>query len=150
MSWFSVGISTVGVPGDGGKFLWTVSCMMRPQQGEDGQKTRSLRKVTVLGQGQRNQYSRTCRNRHLWHPLSLEGSGEPVSGSREVGCMERIGRSCGPEWESSDSLCLDSKKVGVSIAAQRVKNPTSIHEDAGSIPSLAQWVGVLALPWAVV
>ena len=24
--------------------------------------------------------------------------------------------------------------------AQRVKNPTSIHEDVGLIPSLAQWV----------
>ena len=30
--------------------------------------------------------------------------------------------------------------VGVPVLAQQVKNPTSILEDEGSIPGLAQWV----------
>ena len=34
----------------------------------------------------------------------------------------------------------ETKKIGVPIVAQWVKNPTSIHKDVGSIPVLARWV----------
>ena len=36
---------------------------------------------------------------------------------------------------------------GVPSVAQQVTNPTAIHEDESSIPSLAQWVKDLALLW---
>ena len=42
------------------------------------------------------------------------------------------------------------KTFGDPVVAQWLTNPTSIHEDVGSIPGLAQWVKNLAVPWAVV
>ena len=40
--------------------------------------------------------------------------------------------------------------MGVPLVAQQVKDPTSIHEDAGMIPGLIQWVKGPVLPQAAV
>ena len=40
-------------------------------------------------------------------------------------------------------------RAGVAFVAQWVKNPTRIHENAGLIPDLAQWVKDPVLPQVV-
>ena len=47
------------------------------------------------------------------------------------------------------SMCENKYMHGVFLVAQQVKNSTSIHEDGGLIPALAEWVKNLALLQAV-
>ena len=68
----------------------------------------------------------------------IEDTGHPRFALSLPGPSPRHGESCYSVREGY-FLCMHSKCVqGVPIVAQQVKNATSIHEDVGSIPSLAQ------------
>ena len=56
------------------------------------------------------------------------------------------GRPLRRKWGSTFMLSKMSQKEGVPIVAQRLTNPTGIHENAGLLPGLTQWVKDLALP----
>ena len=52
----------------------------------------------------------------------------------------------GEQYYGSDRGLLGLNKLGVLVVTQQVTNPSSIHENAGSTPGLAQWVKDSALP----
>ena len=60
-------------------------------------------------------------------------------------CSAPRGPSAAP-MKPLPSFGVKIKHRGLPVVAQQVTNPTSIHEDVGSMPGLAQWVKDPALP----
>ena len=73
----------------------------------------------------------------LWHGESRAGMFLPLMLRNMVRQSQEISWLC----------CCQKSGLWSSHYGSAITNPTSIHEDVGSIPGLAQWVKDLALPW---
>ena len=105
----------------------------------------------------------TCWNALIsWSPLWIVASGTWIltvslfheEVDKKTKTQSLVKEPPGPRWVLSLVSITDflnhffltqKKKGGVPIVAQQVKSLTSVHEDAGLIPALTQWVKNWAL-----
>ena len=99
--------------------MWTLQVSAQSQ---------SQMELAALVQGSFSQKHRPAQRQQRAHPGSRAGICEPLL-----------------QTSSQHSKELKTFVLpGAPIVAQRVKNPTRIHEDVGLIPGLAQWARSLA------
>ena len=85
--------------------------------------------------GQGSSIAAAGHGSQLWLRINLQPGNFPMLRVQPQNC----------NWDIITHL-LECLKEGVPIVAQQNTSSTSIHEDADSIPSLAQWFKDLALP----